>query len=633
MSPPPPGLPVPPNERPLDLGLDSDAWLDSIRAAQEPLDLGTLGPYTLVREVGRGGQGVVYEALAEDGSTRVALKRLVAGALASPATLQRFEREMEAVSVLDHPSIVRPHGLEILEGQPVLVMEWIQGRPLLDWCEQTQPEFDEIVAVLTELADALAHAHRRGIIHRDVKPQNVLVDEAGHARVLDFGLAKWHEFQSHDALTATSQFVGTPAYASPEQIGTGTLDTRSDVYSFGVLAYHLLAGAPPYETEGGLRNVLENIATVEPKRPRSLRPALSREFEAILLRMLEKNPEDRYPSMDAVRSDLERARRGEPVEARIESGLYLLQKLVAKQRVPIALALAFLTLLAAFSIVMTLMYRRVEKEARTVARVESFLGSILSPTSTFSGGDPVELTDLLGTASERLDREFADEPEAARRLHFRLASSYMSLWNWDAVAHHAAAAVEGYREAEGSDSAELSRALQLLGLARTFQNDPSAVPLLEESLRIYEQLHPDEIDGRAELMSFLAFAWWRAADPPDREAAEAAYEEALAVCAKGEPTTIWAGAWYSYAAMAAESGDFETAARRYRRALGIYDRLPVEQRGFSRACHLDFARTLAALGRRDDAYAQITASGAGPEEADGAAVREDVEAILAGSAP
>jgi len=621
----------------IDTELDQEDWFDAVQSAHSPLELGSLGPYRLLREVGRGGQGVVYEAQHETTNDRFALKRLASGSFATPLTLQRFEREMEAVSRLDHPLIVRPHALKVIDGQPVLIMEWIEGRPLQNWIETpASHSLAETVATLHDLSDAIAHAHRRGVIHRDIKPQNVLVDQAGRPHILDFGLAKWSEFRDENTLTATSQFLGTPAYASPEQTGADPrgIDVRSDIYSFGVLSYHLLTGTMPYPTSGGLRSILEHIATTEPKRPRAIASRVTPELEAILLRMLEKDPNDRYPSMDAVNADLGRAMRNEPVEARIDSGFYLLQKLASKHRIPIALGTAFLFLLTTFAIVMTLLYRRVDEEARTATRVEEFLASVLSPGGAFMGPGEVRLTDLLDSASARLEGEFADDPAIAARLHHRIAASYASLWMWEATLIHATAAGKHYEEMGKSHRLDHARALALRGVATTFQDDPAAIEILEQSLRVHQELLPADDERQASALSNLAFACWRVAQPPQYDRAESLYEEALATYeASGQPPSVLsAGTWFSYAAMAGERGELEKSIERYQHALGIYDLLPAAFQGFARACREDYARTLASQGKKEEAESQLARAHAGREEdAQMISAREDVATLLAGS--
>ena len=195
-------------------GFDSEAWLERLQQAEVAAALGRMGAYELLEEIGRGGQGVVFRARQPGTGREIALKRLLAGAFASPAARRRFEREIEAVTALAHPGIVTVHGVEQVEGAPVLAMEWVAGVPVTEWAaRRARPE---VLQLFLQLCEALQHAHQRGVLHRDLKPSNVLVDASGRPRVLDFGLAKRSTDQG-STISRSGEFLGTPAYAPPEQ--------------------------------------------------------------------------------------------------------------------------------------------------------------------------------------------------------------------------------------------------------------------------------------------------------------------------------------------------------------------------------------------------------------------------------
>jgi serine/threonine-protein kinase len=590
-------------------GLDGDEWLELLRDAEAPADLGALGPYRLSREVGRGGQAVVYEAVRETDGRRVAVKRLLAGRFAGPAALQRFEREIEAVSLLSHPAVVRAEGVQVLDGQPVLVMEWIEGERVSDWAASRGRR--EILGVVRKIAAAVAHAHRYGVIHRDLKPENVLISADGEPHVLDFGLAKWTEAARQDGapVTRTSQFLGTPAYCSPEQIGDDPrgVDARTDVYSLGVIAYRLLLGRLPYEVEGGLRRMLDSIASAEPRRPRDVDPRFDRDLEAVLLRMLAKDRERRYASMDLLLADLDRLERGEPVEAQGLHGGALFRRFVRRHRVAVAVASAFVLLVAGFGATMTVLYRRAETEAERVRQVEDFLASMLAPQGFVPGEQSLTLVDVLRRASRRLEEGEVRDPQVLSRLHLRLNRNYAAIWKWPEAERHAAAALELFRRL--GDGQGTIDALIALGLAETFLERPEAVGRQREAMAMVEAMFGPESPEAGRSLSLLAFALYRAAEPPDVAQSEACYERALRVLANpDEPSPMLAGTWYGYAVLAVEQGDPETAAERYRRALAIYETLPQSLAVTGVRCMEDYAKTLAALGRADEAHAWLARS-------------------------
>ncbi len=583
-------------------GLDDEDWLARARDAEAPMDLGALGPYRLLREVGRGGQAVVYEAVQEPAGDRVAVKRLLAGRFAEPAAWLRFEREIEAASILAHPNIVRAEGVQVPEGQLVLVMDWVDGIPVHDWA-RGRPR-GEILEGLCKIADAVAHAHRCGIIHRDLKPANILVSSDGEPHLLDFGIAKGTGFGEigGSSLTRTSQFLGTPAYCSPEQVSgePGRVDTRTDVYSLGVIAYDLLVGKPPYEIGGGLRRIIETITTEEPRRPRDHVPGFDRDLEAILRKMLAKRPEQRYSSMDQVLADLERFARGDPIEAESLGHGYSLRMFVRRNRWPVAIAAAFMLMIAGFGVTMAILYQRAELEESRVTRVEAFLAAMLTPEGATSGAHAVTVDDLLGQASRRLAEEPIDDPDVEGRLHMHLARTYTAIWSWPDATRHAEAALDIYRGLGDPDGS--TRSLTLLGLAEAFLENPNAIDHLTEALAIVEAREGPDSPGAAAILSSLAFANVRAARPADFDRAEELYARALAILdGVEEPTPLTAGTLYSHAVLAMEQGDDDVAVRRFRRAVDIYEALPKTLSVAGSRCREDYAKALAAVGRVEEA--------------------------------
>ena len=222
------------------------------RRVQEALrvpDLGNVGRYQLEEEVACGGQGVVYRAFDPITRRTVALKRLRAGLFASPSMRARLRREIELIGTLDHPNVVTVYDAEVLEGQWVVALQWIDGVPITDWCWRgdTPRPIRETLAVFLDVCSAVQHAHGRGVLHRDLKPSNLLVDGQGRPNVLDFGLAHRDQAEAADAAQRLTRGpVGTVEYAAPEQLrDANSTDIRSDVYSLSVVLYEMLTGRLP----------------------------------------------------------------------------------------------------------------------------------------------------------------------------------------------------------------------------------------------------------------------------------------------------------------------------------------------------------------------------------------------------
>ncbi len=272
-----------------------------------------IGPYRLLEQVGRGGMGVVYRAYQENLERTVALKMLAPGRTALDY-LQRFRQEVRAMAGLSHPHVVAVFDAGEVLGRPYLVMEFVEGQTLQEYLEQHGPlEPEQAARFVAQVAQAVEFLHQKGLLHRDLKPSNILLDPSGHVRVTDFGLvAVLERGQAHDA----GVLAGTPAYMAPEQVDPqhAPVDQRSDVYGLGALLYTLLTGQPPVQGQD-LWDTLARVARWEPRLPSELTPGVPQELERVCMKCLEKHPQDRYLSAQAVAQELQRFLQGEPVEA------------------------------------------------------------------------------------------------------------------------------------------------------------------------------------------------------------------------------------------------------------------------------------------------------------------------------
>ena len=306
-----------------------------------------LGDYRLVREVGRGGMGTVYEAQQISLQRRVALKVLHSHLAWSPKSIARFRHEAAAAGRLNHPAVVPIHEVGECQGLHYFSMEFVIGRPLHEilWQARLGVRGDcsraaEAAELVARVADALQHAHEQGLVHRDVKPHNVMVDGEGQVRLLDFGLAKSLDAHPH---SVTGEFLGTPHYCSPEQITAGaTVGPASDIFSLGIVLYELLARRRPFDGETA-RLVMQRIEAGDFEPLRKVEPSVPRDLQTICHKALELDPRNRYATAGAFAADLRRFLRIEPIHAAPPGVLVRAGKWIRRHRLPVALGALLVT--------------------------------------------------------------------------------------------------------------------------------------------------------------------------------------------------------------------------------------------------------------------------------------------------
>ncbi|MEO1129520.1 MAG: serine/threonine-protein kinase [Planctomycetota bacterium] len=363
----------------LDTGIPAQDALRAIRAHNErafPAIGDRVGAYRISRLIAAGGMGAVFLAARVDSeiTQTVAIKFLRHLAFASERgeqeALRRFRNERQVLASLEHPGITRLLDAgATATGQPYFVMEHVEGIPIDTYCTSNHLSVRQRVTLMVDVCDAVQHAHHMLVVHRDIKPQNILVTHEGRPKVLDFGIARLMEPELLEgAATRTGEFVGTLAYASPEQLrGERGFDTRSDVYSLGVVLYALLTGRLPHDTTRSLPAIVEAVERERPDAPSTLNPRVSQDLDAVVLQAISKSRDRRYQSASELADDLRRALHGEPVNARSDSRWYVVRSELWRRRVPVAIALAIIVVSVAFGTFATVQQMRLQDRTEQLA--------------------------------------------------------------------------------------------------------------------------------------------------------------------------------------------------------------------------------------------------------------------------
>ena len=412
--------------------------------------------YRILGELHRGGQGTVYRAIQERTKRTVAVKLMHGGAAASSKSRARFEREVELIASMRHPNIVTVFdGGDLPDGGYFVAMEFIRGVPLVradafdrDMDDKSRSESIRMkLEQFASICDAVQYAHLRGIIHRDIKPGNILIDRDGQPKVLDFGVAKVLGLGDTPDATLTGEFVGTFAYAAPEQVSGGAdeIDTRCDIYALGVVLYEMTTGCFPYEISGPMSQTLKNITETEPEPPSRVADGLDSEIDAIIASAMAKSPDRRYQSVGSLAADIRRYLAGEPVEARRDSSTYLLAKLAKRHRGPIAAGMLLLLGLMGVSIWMSLLYVRATEaeqraetgmlsaqvEADKAAAVVELFTDIIETLRPEHGvgevGRELTVREMLDSAASRGATRTAGRADVGVAIQLALARTYYSL--------------------------------------------------------------------------------------------------------------------------------------------------------------------------------------------------------------
>lgn len=509
----------------------------------------TFPGYDLIREIHRGGQGVVYLAVQRATKRRVAIKVMHEGPFAGSSGRARFEREVQVLGQLNHPNIVHIHDSGTTpSGGFYYVMDYVSGKGLDELIAGRSREsgrsgrsgssggsvasgrldgsIEESLRLFAKICTAVNAAHLKGVIHRDLKPSNIRVDANGDPVVVDFGLARVAVPDAGSGgypMTMTGQFIGSLPWASPEQAEgvPDRIDVRTDVYSLGVILYQMLTGAFPYQVVGNMRDVLDNILRAEPARPSTVRKQVNDEVETIVLKCLHKDRDRRYQTAGEVARDIQRYLAGEPIEAKRDSGMYVLRKTLKRYAWQSGVAAGAVVGLVVFAVVVTVLW----SEAGAARRAADLAATGERSQREKAEANAQSVRAMSRTIVGRLNQALRDLP-ATTALREQLLSE---------VESHLTR-LSGEAKEDPSLDREVAETHDLLGdvsggLVNSSLGDSArALKHYEEASRIRSALLATRpSDPRA--IGDAAQSWWKIGGMRYRERrvedAKAAYEEAI----------------------------------------------------------------------------------------------------------
>jgi eukaryotic-like serine/threonine-protein kinase len=572
--------------------LDTTCGAALLETTTEPEPAGRrVGPYRLLREVARGGMGVVYLAeRVEGGFEQRAAIKLVKRGMDTDAILRRFLRERQILAGLEHVNVARLlDGGVTDDGQPYFAMEYVDGEPLTLYCDRRALGIEARLRLFEEACRAVQHAHANLVVHRDLKPANMLVTDEGRLKLLDFGIAKLLVQEAEDAtataLTRADTRVLTPDYAAPEQLRGEPVTTATDVYALGVVLYELLTGRLPHAREGrGIADVARAVSEVEPRLPSvvvAARPRLARglrgDLDTVVLKALSKEPSRRYVSAEALAEDIRRFLSGHPVQARRDTIGYVVTKFVRRHKVGVSAAVvAIVSMLlglvgTAWQAAVAARERdRARLEAERAEKVKEFLvGLFKASDPAESTGEAITARELLDRGAERIERELAGHPSLQAELFDIVAGISHELGRYDRARTLAERSLERARQAYGAEHPQVARTMDTLGWILHRSGDyAGSEDLRRQALAMRRRLLPPDSTDVADSLESLGLVLRVRAKLDEAEAME---REALAIREKrlGPEHPDTANALANLADVLHAKGDYVAAAESHRKVLDI----------------------------------------------------------------
>ncbi len=606
-----------------------------------------IGRFRLLELIGEGGFGRVFMAEQREPVVRRVAVKIIKLGMDTAQVVARFEAERQALALMDHPGIATVlDGGATESGRPYFVMELVKGVPITEYCDKTRLNVSERLALFMEVCAAVQHAHQKGVIHRDLKPGNVLVAERDgrpRPKVIDFGIAKATSgrLTNRTLFTEFRQFIGTPQYMSPEQtLGAGVdVDTRTDIYSLGVILYELLTGTTPLDPDAlrtaGLDEVqrliregttprpstristLESIGDVAAHRhtePARLGTLLRGDLDWIVLKAVEKDRTRRYETANALADDVRRFLRHEPVSATPPSPSYRLRKFIRRNRGGVLAGAAVLLLLVVAvagttsGLLAALREReRAQAQRENAERVAEFMADLLKGVETAKalGRDTTVLREMLDSAAARIESgELADSPEAELRLRWTIGQAYTDIAEGGAAQRAEAVLRPAMGLAERTYGAQsIEAAMTLLTHARSLfalGQREEALSGYEASLQIYRRVHNGDHVAIVAALNDLVQCL-ESLGRPDEGLRRAEEAVAMSRRLKSGDDPALAASLNNVGACLSMLGRSEAAVTTYREALEMHRRLFGPDHPEVAACLNNLALCLSAMGRWDEA--------------------------------
>lgn len=501
----------------ITVGASQPGDSDETRASLGPYSVPTartlpvsIGGYRIIRLLGEGGMGSVYEAEQDRPRRHVALK-VIRAAWASSELTRRFELESQTLGRLHHPGIAQIYeaggAASAFGQQPFFAMEMILGKPLINYANLTKLNVRQRLALMVQICDAVQHAHEHGIIHRDLKPGNILVDETGQPKILDFGLARVTDSDVQATRqTDMGQLLGTLPYMSPEQLTAdpAALDTRSDVYALGVILYELLAGKLPYPVSRQFLEVVQTIQKVDPTPLSSVNRLYRGDIETIVGKALEKDKVRRYSSASNLAADIQRYLEDRPITAKPASTSYQLQKFARRHKALVAsVGIVFLVLVAA-TVVSLREAIKANRAAETAEALNNFLQNDLlaqasssSQLGASSKPDPdLKVRTALDRAAEHITGKFDKQPEVEAAIRDTIGLTYMDLGLYAEARKQEERALALERRILGAENPKTLQIMTRVGHAMLLEGKQAeAEALLMQTVQIQRRvLGPEHLD-------------------------------------------------------------------------------------------------------------------------------------------